>query len=422
MKILHTVEFYNPSVGGAQEVVRQVSEGLVKCGHQVTVATTKSNLRKSLEINGVQIEEFDIRGNAVSGMKGEVQRYQDFLLHGNFDVMMNYAAQQWTMDAVFPFLKQIPYRKIMIPCGFSNLYNVKYSNYFQTMPEVMKQYDHVIFHASQYRDIEFARQHGIDHYSVIPNGASFFEFSTSEINFRQKYNISEAVPLLITIGSHTGQKGHHLILEAFRRLQTKNAVLIIIGNLLQPVTLWSSLIRPFFGAISRGNIKRLGDFVKQTIFGGIGSGCLPDCRMLSRRINQTSSDQKRVIMLDPSRKEVVAALQSADLFVFGSNIEYSPLVLFEAMAAGTPFLSLACGNAAEIVTWTGGGLIAPTILTKNGLVYGSPVEFAQMIDNLLKNTPARERLAESGHSVWLKQFTWEKIALQYETLYQEILK
>ncbi|MFH1005826.1 MAG: hypothetical protein V1781_10125 [Bacteroidota bacterium] len=39
MKILHTVESYYPSVGGMQEVVKQISEQLVKMGHSVTVAT-----------------------------------------------------------------------------------------------------------------------------------------------------------------------------------------------------------------------------------------------------------------------------------------------------------------------------------------------------------------------------------------------
>ena len=35
MKILHTVEFYHPSQGSMQEVVRQISERLVKLGHKV---------------------------------------------------------------------------------------------------------------------------------------------------------------------------------------------------------------------------------------------------------------------------------------------------------------------------------------------------------------------------------------------------
>src|SRR6185369_6972995 len=76
MKILHTVEFYSPSVGGAQEVVRQVSEQLASRGHHVTVATTNMPARRSGMTNGVHIEAFDISGNAVRGFKGETHRYQ----------------------------------------------------------------------------------------------------------------------------------------------------------------------------------------------------------------------------------------------------------------------------------------------------------------------------------------------------------
>ena len=35
MKILHTVEFYHPSIGGMQEVVKQLSERLVLLGHEL---------------------------------------------------------------------------------------------------------------------------------------------------------------------------------------------------------------------------------------------------------------------------------------------------------------------------------------------------------------------------------------------------
>jgi len=421
MKILHTVEYYHPSLGGAQEVVRQVSEFLAAHGHDITVATTRLNNRKNRIINGVKIEEFDISGNAVEGMQGEIDRYQRFLLEGKFDIMMNYAAQQWTMDAAFPILDRIPYKKVMVPCGFSNLFNPKYSVYFQNIPKAMKQYDQLIFHTSHYRDIDFAHKHGIDHYSLIPNGASQSEFSSPDLTFRQRNNIPNDVPMLLTVGSHTGMKGHQLVLEAFRQLQTKNGVLVIIGNMVESVNLWQCFLRPLLGTISKGKVHQAAQLILRTTFGGIGPGCIPDCKMRSSLINIAAKGQKRVILLDPPRKEVVAALHAADLFVFGSNIEYSPLVLFEAMAASTPFLSLACGNAAEIASWGGGGVIAPTIQKENGMAEGDPSEFAIAIDDLLQNGTERLNLAKTGHSAWLKQFTWEKIAPQYEKLYQEIL-
>uniref|UniRef100_UPI00404774C9 hypothetical protein n=1 Tax=Algoriphagus sp. TaxID=1872435 RepID=UPI00404774C9 len=54
MKILHTFGFYFPSVGGAQEVVKQLSGRLAEHGHEVTVATTKLKNRKTLNMNGVK--------------------------------------------------------------------------------------------------------------------------------------------------------------------------------------------------------------------------------------------------------------------------------------------------------------------------------------------------------------------------------
>src|SRR4051794_1989145 len=113
MKVLHTVEFYHPSTGGAQEVVRQISERLANRGHDVTVATSRLVNRSNAELNGVRIESFAISGNAASGCVGETERYRDFLLSGDFDIMMNYAAQQWATHLVSPVLHQIPYRKVI---------------------------------------------------------------------------------------------------------------------------------------------------------------------------------------------------------------------------------------------------------------------------------------------------------------------
>ena len=385
MKILHTVEFYHPSVGGAQEVVKQVSEHLVKRGHTVTVATTKLAERTSHTVNGVQIEGFDIAGNAVGGFRGETARYQQFLIDSHFDLMMNYAAQQWATDLVFPLLDRLPYRKVLAPCGFSGLLNTQYAKYFEQLPNFMRQYDHLIFHSNIYRDIEFARKHSLGHCTVIPNGASEEEFNHVDPTFRQRFRIPEDVPLLLTVGSHTGSKGHRLAIGAFRRARIGQAILIIIGNTLG------------------------------------GKGCLPDCRIRARWARLTSLGHKHVLLLNPPRPDVVAAYHAADLFVFGSNIECSPLVLFEAMASKTPFATVACGNAEEIVNWGHGGILLPTIHRSGGMVDAKPETMARAIEDLIMNPEERHRLAESGYQAWRERFTWDKLAGEYERLYQNIL-
>src|SRR5579859_5149747 len=111
MRFLFCCEFYAPSVGGVQEVMRQVAERMVNRGHDVTVATTALEERHFRELNGVRIEGFHVAGNLVRGMQGEVDRYRAFVTTGHFDVMMVKAAQQWTFDALWPVLDEVPYRK-----------------------------------------------------------------------------------------------------------------------------------------------------------------------------------------------------------------------------------------------------------------------------------------------------------------------
>jgi len=423
MNILHTVEYYSPSVGGAQEVVRQISERLAARGHNVTVATTRLKNRETCTLNGVKIEEFDIFGNAVAGVRGEIERYQRFLVEGQFDVMMNYAAQQWSMDLVFPVLEQISFPKVMIPCGFSALFNPKFQKYFEQMPRWMRQYDHLVFHAGEYRDINFAREHQIDHYSIIPNGASQAEFEQDLPSFRSHYHIPEDVPMLLTVGSHTGIKGHRLCMDAFQQMDIKRASLVIIGNTIgSSLGFWSLFIRPLLSAIIKHRDRgRIAQLVSALFSDTLGSGCLSDCLAQAKKINQNKMSEKQVFVLDPSRIDVIAAYQSANLFVLGSNVEYSPLVLYEAMASSTPFVTLACGNSAEIVRWSGGGIVAPTIQKKEGYVDGDPAELARAIGFMLKNPTELARLADAGHGAWLERFTWEKIALEYESLYHSLV-
>ncbi len=386
MNILHTVEFYYPSIGGAQEVVRQISERLVKRGHQVTIATTRLSKRNFEELNGVRIKEFSISGNDVRGITGTVEQYQSYLLSGDFDVMMNYAAQEWTADLAFPLLAKLPYPAILVPCGFSGLYDPQYKDYFKRIEKVLRQYNALIFHAGKYRDIEFARQLKLKHLYIIPNGAAADEFERNNLDFRKRFGISADTPLLLTVGTHTGVKGHRLVMEAFRRSSLKNAVLVVIGNRMEN-----------------------------------SRGCYWKCKLQSMLVNLSGLGKKQVMLMDLPREWVVAAYRAADLFIFGSNIEYSPLVFFEAMAAHTPFVTLSVGNAEEIIELSHGGILLPTRSLPQGYVDGNPTEMAREIERLLGNELERTQLGEAGYNAWRMNFDWEIITDKYETLYREIV-
>ena len=126
MKLLLCCEFYYPSVGGVQEVMKQVAERLVVLGHEVTVATTALPNRDFSNLNGVQIAQFAVSGNLVRGMTGEIERYRQFVRSFACDAILIKAAQQWTFDALWPDLEEITARKVFIPCGFLSFFQSEY--------------------------------------------------------------------------------------------------------------------------------------------------------------------------------------------------------------------------------------------------------------------------------------------------------
>jgi len=389
MKILHTVENYFPSVGGAQEVVRQISERLVKLGHDVTIATSKLPARTALEHNGVKIVEFDIHGKEAIGISGpDIQKYRDFLTNSDFDVVMNYAAQQWATDIAFEELSKIKCAKVLVPCGFSGLYDPVYKKYFKKMPEVLSNYGATVYLSDDYRDINFARQHKIMNTHLIPNGAGADEFSQPiDFSIRDRLGIPEDNFLILLVGSHTGLKGHAEAIEIFKRADIQNATLLIVAN----------------------------DF---------GEACTRTCKRsaLAFKFNPSYKKvHKQLLIKSLPRLDTIAAYKAADLFLFPSNVEASPLVLFESMAASLPFLTTNVGNANEIIKWSGGGKLLPTKIDGSGLSHADVDESAKSLEDWFNNRKQVRSLGERGHTAWKEKFTWEIIARQYEKLYKEVL-
>ncbi|MEK7498577.1 MAG: glycosyltransferase family 4 protein, partial [Patescibacteria group bacterium] len=232
MRILFTVEFYEPRKGGAEEVVRQLAERLVKRGHIVTVATSVVSERVEKTIHGVSIEEFQLSGNSAKGIRGtdeEKKRYQDFLISGGFDVIVNYAAQIWCTDLTFSILKKVKAKKVFIPCGYSRLRSPAYKVYFDTLPEYLKQYDKLVYMSSNYQDYIFGEQYGVvDKAVVIPNGAGE-EFLVEPLGFKKKYGITTP-KMIISISNHYFAKGHLFVIDAFRKMHRKDTTLVVIGE------------------------------------------------------------------------------------------------------------------------------------------------------------------------------------------------
>lgn len=416
MKILICSDSYYPSVGGVQIVLQQIAERLAKRGHQITIATSKLADRESTAINGVTIQEFDVSGNYNRGLTGEIQKYCDYVLSENYDVLLMKAAQSWTFDALMNNLDKIKKRKIFIPCGFSGLYYPYYNSYYEKMPDILRQFDHLIFYANDYRDINFARENKITNFTVIPNGASEIEFVVKpNLLFRDRFGIGKNEILLLTVGTFTGGKGHFETASAFQLAKfDKPATLILNGNLpdKQAKLTKTRLAKEYLKMGPRSMLKRIYNDI--LIFTGIKSTkTIRDWVDVAKEVNH-GKDDKRIIITNLNRVDLIQCFLNSDLFVFASNIEYSPLVLYESAAAGLPFLSVPVGNAAEIAEWTQGGVICPAPSDKNGRTTVDPQILAREMSSLLINKALLKKLGKDGRKNWENNFTWDHISLEYE--------
>lgn len=382
MKILHTVESYYPETSGMAEAVRQISEGLVRLGHKVTVATAKMPERKKKIINGVCLIQFAVSGKAVFGLHGKVEKYRNYLLNSDFDIVTNFAAQQWATDIALPILDQIKAKKVFVPTGFSGLYSPFYRHYYEGMKKWMKEYDVNIFLSEYYRDIDFARKNNIRNLKIIPNGAAKEEFlAKSKINIRKVLGIANDHFLVLNVSSHTGLKGHAEAIKIFCKAKMEKATFLMIGK----------------------NTKSI-------------KGCYHQCQ-LSKFLGG-----KNILIKDLNREQTVAAFKAANVFLFTSKIECSPLVLFESLAAKTPFLTVDVGNAKEIIKWTKGGYLLPTRFSRFGYSQAKITPSAKILEDYYHHRSQLSLMGKRGYRAWLKNFTWEVVTKEYEKVYQSLLK
>ena len=450
MRLLLCCESYPPHRGGVQEVMRQIAERMAALGHDVTVATSRHPSRKSSVVNRVRIRGFKAAGKMVYGLNGQIDEYREFVRTFEADAILIMAAQQWSFDALWPVLDDIKARKVFIPCGFSGLYESDFAEYFRKLPQVLRKFDHLVFNAEKYRDIDFVRNIGLSNFTVLPNGISEGDFEQEpDGQIREKLAIPDDAFVFLTVGNPIEAKGHRDVVAAFSRLDTggQSAVLLSIagwpGSSLGTSRRERGLARLMRQKVinSRlGTTVRYADVVVRRLFyiarfeGWSGIEQLVRRKLTRRKLapmdppvpplesiesiaaKASAQPFKRVILTDLERQDLIQAYLEADLFVFASRIEYSPLVLFEAAAAGTPFLTVPVGNADEIVRWTGGGMLCEATKDGGGYTRVDPGTLAEAMARCMKDRETLSRLGATARERWRSHFTWKIVAGYYEDI------
>lgn len=404
MKILICCENFYPSIGGVQEVCLQLAKRFTKEKHDVTVATSWNISRKIDQIYNINIKEFKIYGNFVKGIFGNKNSYLKFIHYNKFDIIFIYAAQQWTLDALLESLAIIKCKKYLVPCGFSMLYDKNYSTYFQILKNKLRFFDGIIFHTSAYRDYNFVKNSGIEESKLhlIPNGADENEFidSIDKIAAKKKLNLKDNI-ILMTNGSLTNKKGLEEVLHAFSNLKVNQNISLFINT-------------DFQNNITYKFLMFIKNLMKIILGKGDTLNYLRNLTNLANKINKQKN--KFVKIVNYNRAELISLYQASDIFLFASKIEYSPLVIFEAMASQNAIISHDVGNVKEILEETKSGVLVNCEKNEDSFSIINTHDFAQKIEFLINNPEIIKKLSNQGRLYFSKKYNWRTIFKSYKDI------
>jgi len=356
-KILLTTPTYPPLNSGLGNVVQQLAKFISQQGWEVVVATggiSRGQYRDP--VSGVLIEQFNIKGadSIAQPLQGDIEGYVDYLKENKFDIVLMNAWQIWSTDLVLSHHSEIDGKKILYShCISSNsiigkptlrsiIRYLAWRPYWWCMSEKMQLLDGIIFlEASgcdaRFDDAKLALRLGVKQ-MVVPNGISdlaLFILNSGPREFLERDGI-------LSVGAYDWQKGHDFVLKAYANSALKNRVPLDICG--QKYSTFSE------------ELQNLASYLEL--------------------------DPKYVHFHEGlSQAELLERYSKARLFLYGSHTECQPLVILDAMATGTPFISRATGSIPSM---------------SGGLVVYSEAQATIAVNDLYENKERWDELSKAG--------------------------
>ena len=315
MKIAQICPRYFPDIGGVETHVKEISERLVKAGHDVEVITTDSTgkLNKRETINGVKVIRF--RSFAPGNAYYFAPQIYFYLKRHNYDAI--HAHSYHALPALFAALGKDETRLVFTPhyhrSGHTAFRNLLHKPYRLFGKVIFSRADSVIC-VSEYEkklvefDFRVARKT-----VKIPNGINLKEFE--HLRTRQRNASMEKKKEKESVGEK--KSGKEKILLYVGRLEEYKGVKYIVQSL-----------------------PELQEFRLRVV----GKG--PYEAELRSMAKSLKVEERIEWLKDLSRTQLLECYADADVFLMLSSHEAYGITVAEALAAGTPCV-VAKGSALE---------------------------------------------------------------------------
>ena len=378
MNIAIFASAFFPSLGGVEELCRQLAHEFRRRGHVAVVFTERwpRSLPEYEEYEGIPVYRIAFRVPAES-----------------FKAKLSYAATTRRIrKRLFALLRHYAIEVLHVQCVSTNAFYALEARATLGLPLVLTLQGELSMDASRlFERSRFAAnllRRGLRNAEAI-TGCSRQTLSEAETFFGESFGdrgrviyngiaageaegvspFSHPRPYVLAIGRHVPQKGFDILLHAMRLLVNKGCPydLVLAGDGMEHATLKEL-----------ANELSLGDRV---VFPG--------------RVNHSTA---------------LRLFAGCEVFVLPSRHEPFGIVNLEAMAAGKPVVATRVGGVPEIVVDGENGLLIPP---------EDAGATANAVEQLFGNETLRQRLGKAGRA-HAQRFTWTAIANEYLAVYQAV--
>lgn len=383
-RILITSFTFAPHKNGVSNVVYAHAKGLVSKGYDVTVATGYDQNRSFEQIQGIKIRQFKVSGSGSlrSKYSGQIEEYMRFVRKFDGDAILCHCWQIWSTDLACKIFPELDLKKILVSHGVSAtrlVWSIKglinrlcWQPYISSMPKLLSAFDHVVLLSNKFDRLAFYDRYLINkidysNYSVIPNGVEINRFENAHEmaqSFRRKWGLGDR-KILLCVSYYSDMKNQLMALKAFERIEQDKSVLVFIGN-------------------------QLNDYAER----------------VKKHIEKSDRLKNVKVLAGISFEEINAAYCVADIFVCPSKVEVLPLMLLEAMASGTPFISTNVGAASEL---------------PGGVIIENEIEMSKAMSELLLDKSMRQELSKKGLEAVRNTYNWDLVIERYDQLIKSLI-